>query len=117
MGDINDVFQEYQKMLPVKNDDKKPKMYLLPPKALDGIAQIMTYGVTKYNAFNYKNEKGLDWDRPFSACLRHLNAWNDGEDMDKESGKPHLWHAGCCIVMLIDLVESKIGKDTRFGRQ
>jgi len=100
----------------VKNDKDKPRMYLLPPKALLGIAKIFTYGAKppKYSEHNYKLGKGLDWDRMYSACLRHLNAWNDGEDIDRESGKPHLWHAGCCIMMLIDQTESKVGKDTRF---
>jgi len=100
----------------IKDDKDKPRMSLLPPKALKGIAEIFTYGAKppKYNEFNYKQGKGLDWDRILSSCMRHLNAWNDGENLDKESGRPHLYHAGCCIMMLIDLTESKIGQDTRF---
>ena len=99
----------------IKYDKDKPKMSLLPPKALKGIAEIMTYGSKKYNAHNYKKGEGLDWDQMYSACMRHLNAWNDGEDTDPESGRPHLYHAGCCLMMLIDLVDSEIGKDTRFN--
>ncbi len=98
----------------VKKDTDKTQMYLLPPKALEGIAKIMTYGAKKYNPYNYKLGKGLNWDRLFSACMRHLNAWNSGEDMDPESGENHLFHAGCCIMMLIDLQENGIGRDTRF---
>jgi hypothetical protein len=100
----------------VKLDQGKPKMYLLPPKALNGIAEALTYGAIKYKDFNYKLGEGLDLDRPFSACIRHLNKWNDGEDIDGESGLSHLKHAGACIVMLLDLVESEIGKDTRFKK-
>jgi len=74
----------------------------------------MSYGATKYNSYNYKLGKGLDWDRIYSACQRHLVAWNGGEDIDPESGQSHLYHAGCCIMMLIDLVDSKKGKDTRY---
>ena len=98
----------------VKYDKGKPRMDLLPPKALKGIAEIFTFGASKYEDFNYKNGDGLDWDRPYAALIRHMNAWNDGEDIDPESGKSHLYHAGCCIMMLIDLVDSGIGKDTRF---
>lgn len=102
----------------VKFDGDKPMMYLLPPKAQKAIAEVLTYGAKppKYSEYNYKNGKGLDWDRPFSAMLRHLNSWNDGEDIDPESGYTHLAHAGCCIMMLLDLVESGIGKDTRFKK-
>ncbi len=97
-----------------KKDFGKPRMDLLPPKALFGIAKIMTYGASKYNDYNYKLGRGLDWDRLYAACLRHLNSWNAGEDKDPESGESHLYHAGCCIMMLIDLIDSKKGKDTRF---
>ena len=98
----------------IKNDKDKPSMALLPSASLLGIAKVFTYGETKYHAYNYKTGRGLDWDRPYSACLRHLNAWNGGEDNDRETGYSHLDHAGACIMMLIDLVESGIGKDTRF---
>ena len=97
-----------------KKDFGKPRMDLLPSNALFGIATIMSYGATKYNPHNYKQGKGLDWDRLYSACMRHLVAWNAGEDKDPESGASHLYHAGCCIMMLIDLIDSKKGKDTRF---
>jgi len=98
----------------IKFDKEKPKMDLFPPKALKAIAQGMTHGAKKYNRFNYKLGEGLNWTQPYAACMRHLNAWNDGEDMDEDSGLPHLWLAGCEMVMLIDLVESEIGDDTRF---
>jgi len=98
----------------VKFDNGKPRMDLLPPKALEGIAKIFTFGAKKYHDFNYKTGKGLDLNRPLAACYRHLNAWNEGEENDPESGQSHLYHAGCCIMMLIDLVDSNIGRDTRF---
>ena len=98
----------------VKNDSGKARFDLLPPAALRGIAHVFTYGAKKYADFNYKNGDGLDWDRPYAALMRHMNAWNSGEDNDQESGASHLYHAGCCIMMLIDLVNSGIGKDTRF---
>jgi len=98
----------------VKYDDDKIRMDLLPPKALRGIAEIFTFGAKKYHDFNYKTGQGLDWVRVYAAGMRHLNAWNDGEDIDPESNKSHLYHAGCCIMMLIDLIESNKGKDTRY---
>jgi len=101
-----------------KNDQDKPRMELLPPKALRGAAVVFGYGAKppKYSEFNYKLGKGLDWGRVFAAIQRHLNSWNDGEELDKESGYPHLWHALCGMMMLDDLVESGMGKDTRFKK-
>jgi len=121
LGHPDDIAQIHQKNIKrmqkaeaVKNDRDKTRMDLLPPKALEGIAKIFTFGAKKYNDYNYKNGEGLDWSRPYAAMMRHLNAWNDGEDNDPETGQSHLYHAGCCIMMLIDLVDSEKGKDTRF---
>ena len=74
----------------------------------------MTYGVKKYNDYNYKTGEGLDWNRIYDALLRHLSKWIGGEDIDKESGLNHLDHVGACTCMLQDLVFSGIGRDTRF---
>jgi len=118
--DINEIHKKNIARMKkaVKHDENKNRMDLLPPKALKGIGEIFTFGAKppKYTPHNYKENGGLDWTRVLAACYRHLNAWNDGEDNDNESGKSHLYHAGCCIMMLIDLVDSGIGKDTRFGR-
>lgn len=101
-------------MKSVKFDKGKPKVFLVPPKAIIGTARAMTHGAKKYEFHNYKKGTGLDWDRPASALFRHLLAWIDGEDYDSDSGLHHLDHAGACIAILQDLVYSNIGKDTRF---
>ena len=42
-------------------------------------------------------EKGYEWHKSFAALNRHLWAYWDGEDIDKETGSPHIiavaWHA------------------------
>lgn len=98
----------------VKYDDEKPKLGLVPPKAIIQIGKAMTFGAKKYNNYNYKSGKGLDWDQYYNALLRHLMSWMDGENLDPESKLNHLSHMGACAVMLIDAVQSNIGKDTRF---
>jgi hypothetical protein len=89
-------------------------MDLLPSKALIGIAKAMTYGARKYSDYNFKKGKGLEWRQPYAALMRHMVAFWDGEDIDPESGLPHIYHIGACAVMLIDLIDSNRGKDTRF---
>ena len=63
----------------------------------------MTHGAKKYSAHNWM--KGFDWSRLYDASQRHLTAWNMGEDIDPESGFPHLAHALCCIMMLHDTTQ------------
>ena len=73
----------------VKYDAGKPRLDLLPPKAILAIGEVMTYGAAKYGPNNWQ---GVEPERYTAALLRHLMAYMDGEETDAESGLPHLWH-------------------------
>ena len=96
----------------VKFDQKKPRMSLIPSLSLFEIAKVMTHGAQKYYAHNWM--KGFDWTRLYDAGQRHLTAWNMGEDIDPESGYPHLAHALCCFMMLYDTTQLYPEKDDRW---
>jgi hypothetical protein len=98
----------------VKHDDGKARYDLLPPDALDAIAQVFTYGAAKYADRNW--EGGMAWGRLFAAMMRHCWAFWRGEDVDPESGLPHLAHAGACVLMLLSHVQRGIGHDNRKPR-
>jgi hypothetical protein len=95
----------------VKADTGKARMDLFPGDALFAITDILTFGANKYTDRNW--EKGMKWSRPFSALMRHMWAWWQGEKLDSETGRSHLWHAGCCIVFLIVYEIRGIGTDDR----
>jgi hypothetical protein len=95
----------------VKFDDSKPRFHLLPDDALSAIQLVLDYGEQKYAARNW--ELGMEWLRPWNACLRHLWAWLRREPCDPESGMSHLWHAGCCILFLIAFEMRNAGEDNR----
>jgi len=99
----------------VKHDAGKPRLGLFPTQAILAGGRALTYGVDKYEDFNYKKGKGLDWNQYYDALLRHLFAWIGGEENDKESGLRHTDHVMACCAMLADAVESNIGKDNRFN--
>ena len=82
----------------VKHDEGKPAMELLPPDAIEGAATVFAYGKRKYSAWNWRN--GLQTSRLLGATLRHIFAWSAGQDLDLESGLPHLDHALCSLMML-----------------
>jgi len=94
-----------------KFDTGKTKMGLLPPKALKGIAEIFTIGAEKYSAYNYMH--GTQWSRYYDALQRHLSAWHSGEELDQETGKSHLYHAGCCVMILSEIQRANVGEDDR----
>lgn len=95
----------------VKADLGKVRYELVPPEGIEAVAHILGFGAAKYGERNW--EKGMDWSRPFGACLRHLYAWWSGEDKDADTGKSHLWHAACNIFFLLVYEKRGIGRDDR----
>ena len=95
----------------VKFDSNKPKLSLVSLESVAGEAAAMTYGANKYGKNNYKG--GMDWSRLLDAALRHISQYNSGEDLDKESGLNHIYHAKANLGMLIYYIENKLGKDDR----
>lgn len=95
-----------------KHDQDKPDMHLLPVEALVAAAEVMTYGAKKYSAHNWR--KATTWNRYYDAAMRHLFAWQSGEDNDQESGFAHIDHAVCCLLMLSSLSQTKTGEDDRY---
>lgn len=94
-----------------KYDTGKVRLELLSVPAMEAIAEVMTFGAKKYAAHNWR--KGFEWSRLFGATLRHLFAALKGEDRDPESGLPHLAHAGCCIMFLLEHYLCGLGTDDR----
>lgn len=94
-----------------KDDGGKVRLDLLPPELLFGVGEILTFGASKYADRNW--EQGMKWSRVFGALMRHMWTWWGGQKVDGETGKSHLWHAGCCIAFLIAYEERQIGEDDR----
>lgn len=95
----------------VKYDTGKPRYDLLPPEGAEAVAAILEFGARKYAARNW--EQGMDWSRPFSACMRHLWKWWSGQKVDPDSGRSHLDHAACNIFFLIAYEARGKGTDDR----
>lgn len=83
----------------VKFDADKVRMDLVPQDAIMAIAAVFTYGAMKYEDWNWA--KGMRDGRIDAAYERHRARYNLGEELDAESGLPHLWHMGCCVLMRI----------------
>jgi hypothetical protein len=104
-----------------KDDSEKVRMDLIPPELLFGVGDILTFGAKKYADRNW--EQGMKWGRVYGALMRHLWAWWGGKapttksflfgELDAETGRSHLWHAGCCIAFLIAYEERGVGEDDR----
>lgn len=96
----------------VKFDAGKPRLDLLPARPLLDIARVLTFGAAKYDDHNWR--RGMRWGRVYASLVRHLLAWHAGEDNDPETGLPHLAHAGCCVLFLLEYAHANPELDDRY---
>lgn len=97
-----------------KFDGGKAPLSLISRTALEEEAKVLAFGAAKYSTHNWR--KGMDFSRLMDACLRHVYAFADGEDLDKETGLSHLAHARCCLAFLLEYQGMSLGTDDRFKR-
>ena len=89
-------------MTGIKYDSAKPKMNLLPPKAILEVAKVLTFGAEKYDAENWRKLDDLQ-NRYTAGALRHIFAHMDGEKLDPETGLSHMAHALCCLLFKLEI--------------
>ena len=90
----------------------KLRLSLSSPWADEGLAAVLTYGANKYAAHNYR--KGLSWSETLDSLKRHLSAFIKGEDIDPESGLPHIDHIACNAHFLSHFQKLGSGVDDRW---
>jgi hypothetical protein len=96
----------------IKFDHGKARMSLLDSSWLLGVARVMTFGAKKYAEHNWK--KGISVSRLLDAAARHQAAFNDGENLDPESGESHLYHASCCLQFASWMIINRPDLDDRY---
>ena len=90
---------------------KLARFDLLPAGPLWELAEHYGKGAKKYTDDNWR--KGYAWSLSFAALMRHAWAFWRGEDIDLETGTPHIiavaWHA----LALAEFRKSHPEKDDR----
>ncbi|MDE3022312.1 MAG: hypothetical protein KGI54_10665 [Pseudomonadota bacterium] len=109
---INEFDIEDMRPKGMKFDTDKPRMDLIDSLAMEGLAKVLTFGAQKYAAHNWRN--GLEYSRVSAALLRHMSAIQRGEDIDGESGLPHIDHLGCCWMFLSNAMKTRPDLDDRW---
>jgi len=102
MGSEGDRFNEGKAKL---------SMVLEAPHALEGGARVLEFGEDKYGRSNWK--KGLKQTEIVDSLVRHLVAWLDGNNIDEESGLPHLDHLLCNSLFLAEMAHTHPELDDR----
>lgn len=91
---------------------KLERFDLIPVEALTKLAIHYGIGAEKYADNQWR--KGYEWSKSYAALQRHVNAFWGGEDIDPETGSPHMaavaWHA----LTLLTFMEEHPDFDDRF---
>lgn len=92
--------------------DKKVPLHLFPTTAIAGGCLAFLEGNLKYGRDNFRVApvEAMTYVR---ACDGHMKAYEEGRDIDPDSGLPELWKALACIAILIDATEAATLIDNR----
>lgn len=80
--------------------DKLP-LHLWPNTASALGSLAMLDGALKYGRSNFR-AIGVRASIYYDASIRHITKWFEGEDIDRDSGLPHLAHALACLAIIVD---------------
>lgn len=92
-------------------DSGKTQYDLIPPDPLQQIADVFTNGAVKYGERNW--EGGMAYSRVLNSMLRHVQAFRKGEDVDQESGLPHMAHVAANAIFLLEYANTHTECDDR----
>ena len=90
---------------------KITELGFIDPIALQEVGKVAGFGARKYASFNYL--RGYQWSLSYNALLRHFLEFMKGNDIDPESGLPHMAHAAWQALALVSFMKRGIGDDDR----
>src|SRR5690349_9531472 len=73
----------------------------IPTEVLAELGLVMLEGARKYGRHNYR-AAGVRASVYVDAAMRHIVRFWEGEDIDPDSGMPHLIHVMACMSVLRD---------------
>lgn len=83
-----------------RSDAGKRIVHTIDPDFITGIGRVSAFGAKKYHMRNFLMAPGMAWGRVFDSLIGHLFAHWGGEDLDEESGQPHILMAGWNLMVL-----------------
>lgn len=96
------LIEEAENMKGEKFDTKKTRYDLIPVKALEEVAKVLTHGADKYSDNNWRQVEDAH-KRYTAAAMRHGELYRGGVSTDHESHLHHLAHRICCDLFLLQL--------------
>ena len=111
---VKDSIQKGIEDQAMKELEGKTRYDLIPAYPLDLLAKVYSFGCQKYEDNNWR--KGISWSIAWGALMRHCWAWARGEDINQESGLPHLVHAAWWCFTLLEYARTHPELDDRLDK-
>ena len=99
------IVEQYNRNRPFKDhitadrfNEGKMAWELVDFESLEPLVEVLMFGATKYSKDNWK--KGQAITELLGSLFRHIIAFQNGEDLDEESGKSHIGHAMCNLMFI-----------------
>lgn len=104
----------------IRKDTGKVAMLYCPETAIAAIAAVLMLNsqeyLGKYPQNNFRG--GMPWSKVLNPLKRHVSRFSSGEDIDSESGLPHIWHILANAAILCEYEFTyKEGDDRYKGKQ
>lgn len=95
---------------------QKDPLHLLPPVALRAASRTLRLGATKYGKWNFRDNQ-VCASTYIGAMMRHIAEYNEGIDVDHESGEHPLAHVIASAMIVLDAIEHGTLVDDRWRKQ
>jgi len=106
-----DTIQENKLEKATRNNSGKPKWHLMDMPSFEPMIRALEWGAERYGEFNW--QKGLSVIETLDSLQRHFIAFQNGQDIDEESGKSTLGHLACNVMFLLWTMQNKPEWDDR----
>ena len=83
----------------------KSRIDLVPPEALNDVGKVLAFGRAKHGENTWLEVSSEDH---MAAAMRHVNAHQRGIYLDAESQLPHLAHAVCRLMFIVEKQHKRI---------
>lgn len=91
---------------------KEERFSLVPVYPLTLLSRLYAFGAKKYAAHNWR--KGYEWSKSYDSVIRHLTQFWEGEDIDPETGIPHVICAAFHCFVLAQYMKDHPELDDRY---
>ena len=91
---------------------RKVPFHVIPSGVIGELGLALLEGARKYGRHNWRTI-GVVTSVYYDAAIRHLTAFWEGEDIDPDSGLPHIVKAMACLTVLRDAQIASMCEDNR----